>query len=53
MGWNEEETQKSHLFGDLKPKKIAIDFGWRICQNGEKKIRNQGVYLMEGHTDKT
>jgi len=30
---NEEEAQKSHLFGDLKPRKIAIDFGRRICQN--------------------
>jgi len=31
MVWNEEEAQKSHLFGDLKPTKIAIDFGRRIC----------------------
>jgi len=36
--WNEEEAQKSHLFGDLKPTKIVIDFGSRICQNWAQKF---------------
>jgi len=37
MVLNEEEAQKSLLFGDLKPTKIAIDFERRIYQNWEQK----------------
>ena len=36
----EEESQKSHLFGDLKPIRIAIDFGRTICQNRVHISRN-------------
>ena len=48
MVWNEEEAQKSHLFDDLKPTKIAIDDGRRICQNQVHISKNEVVQLTRG-----
>jgi len=49
--WNEEEVQKSYLFGDLKPIRIAIDFGRRICQNRVHISRNQQYIPTRGQTN--
>ena len=48
MAWNEEEAQKSHLFGDLKPTHIAIDLGGWIYQNQVPISRKQDVQQIGG-----
>ena len=48
---NEEEIQKSHLFCDLKPTHIAIDFGRWFCQNQVPISRNHGLQPTGGQTD--
>jgi len=39
MVWNEEEAQKTHLFGDLKPTNMPLTLEVRSAKTGYRKLK--------------